>query len=97
MSHLRGRNVSVQIVYFSGLKYSLIDSILLGKSDRIVLVDSSAISSISYDPQSLTLDIEFKSSGEIYRYFDVPNDEYSWIAGCSLKRGLSEFRNQTEI
>ena len=50
-----------------------------------VPVESSVISSISYDPKSLTLDIEFKSSGEIYRYFDVPNDEYHGLLAADSK------------
>jgi hypothetical protein len=52
---------------------------IAGKNPTKILVESSAISSIFYDPKSQTLDIEFKSSGEIYRYFDVPNDEYQGL------------------
>lgn len=49
---------------------------IAGKNPTRVLVESSAISSIFYDPKSQGLDIEFKGSGETYRYFEVPEDEY---------------------
>jgi len=52
---------------------------IAGKNPTRVLVESSAISSISYDPKSQTLDIEFRTSGETYRYFEVPEDEYQGL------------------
>ncbi|MBZ5492992.1 MAG: DUF5615 family PIN-like protein [Acidobacteriia bacterium] len=58
---------------------------IAGKNPTRVLVESSAISAILYDPKSQTLDIEFKSSGEIYRYFDVPNDEYQGLLTAPSK------------
>ena len=58
---------------------------IAGKNPTRVLVESSAISSIFYDPESQMLDIEFKSSGEIYRYFDVPNDEYQGLLMATSK------------
>jgi predicted nuclease of predicted toxin-antitoxin system len=58
---------------------------IAGKNPTRILVDSSAISAISYDPKSQTLDVEFKSSGEIYRYFDVPNDEYQGLLTAASK------------
>ena len=48
-------------------------------------MESSAISSIFYDPKSQTLDIEFKSSDETYRYFKVPNDEYQGLLAAVSK------------
>lgn len=33
---------------------------------------STAISRIEYDPGTQTLDIRFRPSGELYRYYDVP-------------------------
>ena len=39
-------------------------------------VDSSSIESIGYDPLAKVLEIEFKPSGDVYRYFDVPLSEY---------------------
>lgn len=35
-------------------------------------VDSSVISSFKYHPESQILEIEFRASGEMYRYFEVP-------------------------
>ena len=39
-------------------------------------VSSSHLSSVGYDPASLTLEIEFKD-GSVYQYFDVPDFEHS--------------------
>lgn len=38
-------------------------------------MDSSAIASVGYDPKRETLEVEFKS-GNVYRYFDVPEEVY---------------------
>jgi hypothetical protein len=38
-------------------------------------VTSSNILSIGYDPNTLTLEIEFKN-GAIYQYYDIPEVEY---------------------
>ena len=58
---------------------------ITGKTPTRVLVESSAISAILYDPKSQTLDIEFKISGEIHRYFEVPNDVYQELLRASSK------------
>lgn len=39
-------------------------------------IDSTLIISIGYDPQQAILEIEFKSNGQIWQYYDVP--EYIW-------------------
>lgn len=39
-------------------------------------VDSTAITSIGYDSASSILEVEFKSSQQVWQYFDVP--EYIW-------------------
>lgn len=39
--------------------------------DRIY-VESSMISSIGYDQNSSTLEIEFKSNGAVWQYYDFP-------------------------
>ena len=56
-----------------------------GKRPAKVLVESTAISAILYDRKSQTLDIEFKSSGEIHRYFEVPNDVYQELLRAPSK------------
>jgi hypothetical protein len=38
-----------------------------------------------YDPKSQTLDIEFKGSGETYRYFEVPEGEYQGLMTAASK------------
>jgi KTSC domain len=35
-------------------------------------VDSTSVASIGYQPVRRELDIEFRESGDVYRYFDVP-------------------------
>jgi hypothetical protein len=39
-------------------------------------VDSSSIATIGYDLEQRILELEFRESGEIYQYFDVPQQEY---------------------
>ena len=58
---------------------------IAGKNLTKSFVESSPISAILYDPKSQTLDIEFKSSGETYRYFDVPDDKYQGLLTAASK------------
>ena len=52
-------------------------------------VDSSSLNSVGYDPESHTLEVEFRNGG-VYRYLDVPEDEYSELRGSdSLGRYLN--------
>jgi hypothetical protein len=46
-----------------------------------VSVTSSAIQSIGYDPDSQTLEIEFKT-GRVYQYLGVPQDEHDAMMNC---------------
>jgi KTSC domain len=39
-------------------------------------VDSTSIASIGYAPEQRILDIEFRESHEVYRYYEVSADEY---------------------
>jgi len=57
----------------------------MGKKRQKFLSNRPSISAIVYDPKSQTLDVEFKSSGEIYRYFDVPDDEYQGLLTAASK------------
>jgi len=43
--------------------------------------DSSTIASIGYDADSLELEIEFRQTGDVYLYFDVPAAEYTDFYG----------------
>jgi hypothetical protein len=52
-------------------------------------VDSSSIAAIGYDPEHRGLDIEFKESGEAYRYFEVPPEEQGSYA-CFFEGQLFE-------
>ena len=44
-------------------------------------VSSSNLSSVGYDPESLTLEIEFNNGG-IYQYYDVQDHIYSEFMGA---------------
>ena len=39
-------------------------------------MDSSTIVSMGYDPTWRMMEIEFRETGDIYLYFDVPAEEY---------------------
>lgn len=40
-------------------------------------VESSLITSIGYDTQTSTLEIEFKKGGSVWQYYDVPEYVYN--------------------
>ncbi len=44
---------------------------------RTPIPDSTTIASAGYDPKRHELEIEFHDSGNIYRYFEVPPEEYA--------------------
>ena len=39
-------------------------------------IESSMISSIGYDPETATLEIEFNSNNQVWQYYDFP--EHLW-------------------
>lgn len=41
------------------------------------IVDSSMITSIGYEQSSGTVEVEFRSSGQIWQYYDVPEFSYN--------------------
>ena len=45
-------------------------------------VSSSNVASVGYDPNSMTLEVEFKD-GSIYQYFDVPETVYQELMRAS--------------
>lgn len=51
------------------------------------LVDSSNVASIGYDPETRTMEVEFKGRnnepGAIYHYFEVPQEIYEQVLGAS--------------
>jgi hypothetical protein len=50
-----------------------------------------AITSIGYEPCSRELEIEFRQAGAIYRYFEVPIEEYrSFMAADSKGKYLDQ-------
>jgi hypothetical protein len=48
-------------------------------------VESTTVLSLGYDAQRRVLEIEFKDSGEIYQYFDVPEWEYRAFLAADSK------------
>ncbi len=50
-----------------------------------VPVDSSSIASIGYAPQERVLELEFRQSGEVYQYFDMPADSKGIYVNQQLK------------
>ena len=40
------------------------------------LVNSSMIASIKYDRDSGTVEVEFRSNGQVWQYYDVPQTMY---------------------
>lgn len=49
-------------------------------------VISSNVASVGYDPQTMTLEVEFLG-GSVYQYFDVPESEYSGLIGADTVGG----------
>lgn len=52
---------------------------------RRVRVDSSSIASIGYEPATHQFEIEFRESGDVYRYADVPKEEYAAFLAADSK------------
>ena len=50
-----------------------------------VPVESSSIASIGYAPKERVLELEFRQSGEVYQYFDVPSEEYTAFLAADSK------------
>jgi hypothetical protein len=44
---------------------------------RRTSVDSTTIASIGYEPETRMLEIEFRQSGDIYLYSEVPVEEHA--------------------
>jgi len=45
-------------------------------------VISSHVASIGYDPNTMTLEVEFRD-GSVYQYFDVPETEHQYLMSAS--------------
>jgi len=46
--------------------------------ERIPLA-SKTLHSAGYDPATQTLELEFRHSGRVYHYFDVPEGVFAWL------------------
>jgi hypothetical protein len=52
---------------------------------RRIPVPSTSIASIGYIPAKRELEIEFRASGDVYRYFDVPPEEHAAFMAAESK------------
>jgi len=53
-------------------------------------VDSKMIASIGYDQSSGTVEVEFRSSGQVWQYYDVPESTYNEVrAAGSLGKAFN--------
>lgn len=58
------------------------------------VVISSNVASIGYDPMNHILEVEFKTDGSIYNYYDVPEDVHIRImASPSIGKAIFALRN----
>jgi hypothetical protein len=58
-------------------------------------VDSSMATSVGYDPDTSTLEITFRKNGEVWEYYDVPENVYHEMMGGSIGRYfLANIKNQ---
>jgi hypothetical protein len=48
-------------------------------------VSSTSVASVGYEPEKRELEIEFRDSGGVYLYFDVPPEEYAAFMAASSK------------
>jgi len=48
-------------------------------------VNSTSIASIGYDPRKGELEIEFRDSGDVYRYFEVQSTEHANFMAAESK------------
>ena len=55
------------------------------ESMQRVSVDSRSIASIGYAPEQQVLELEFRQSGEVYQYFDVPAEEHTAFLAADSK------------
>jgi hypothetical protein len=60
-----------------------------GLSMRRIPVHSTSVASIGYLPVERELEIKFRASGDVYRYFDVPGEEYAAFMAAESKGSYS--------
>ena len=58
--------------------------------DRKPVMNSSTVASMGYDKESKVLEVEFKSGGDPYQYYDVPESDYVAVSKAeSIGRELA--------
>ena len=58
---------------------------------KLIAVDSSVIAAMDYDSDKRHLDMEYRQTGDIYRYFDVPPEEFqAFMAAESIGEYLNK-------
>lgn len=48
-------------------------------------VDSEPVASIGYEPRKCELDVQFRESGDVYRYFQVSAEEHREFMAAESK------------
>ena len=48
-------------------------------------MDSTSIASIGYDPRKRELEVEFRDSGDVYLYFEVPDEDHQAFMSAESK------------
>lgn len=51
-------------------------------------VESTALASVGYDPERRVLEIEFRSTGRVYEYLEVPQTLHAWLMRVPDKGGV---------
>jgi hypothetical protein len=59
---------------------------------KLTSVTSSSINAIGYDLRSGTLRVQFRDSGEVYAYFDVPPDVFAMLERAESKGRFVNYR-----
>lgn len=64
-------------------------------------VDSSSLNSLGYDARKRLLEVEFRNGG-VYRYLDVPQDEFEALKGADsvgrhLNREIKPFYSVIQV
>ncbi len=58
-------------------------------------VESTLATSVGYDPATSTLEMEFKSTGAVWQYYDVPESVYNEMMSGSIgKYFLANIKGQ---
>ena len=75
----------LQYLYRSTPMHQISYRLQAGLTMRRIPVPSTSIASIGYLPTEHELEIKFRASGDVYRYFDLPGEEYAAFMAAESK------------